>query len=412
MRKPILLILFLAAVYLTACSLATTTTTPTKIPPTATLIITPTATVSYTPSPSPSAETNLCLNKLSTLPSGVALPGRLVFSLTTNLSVLDFEQNSKREVNGHNSGAAVSPDGKWLSYFHLADAELTVESADGQVKARIPANTDWLTLLDGGTPWLDNENLWVSTWPDIEKGQSAPVVIINPFTGKQQKLLSNYPNLERYPGGMMNDPGLHFIYSSVSYNPSLEMVAYPEVTKDGDAYITLLDRQSGKVLAKILDGGLYGYFPLWLPGGSQFVVPAQPSQNGPREWMMVSRDGTVKQLTHFQKLYRKNFEIGSYYSVSPDGNYLAFGLSRNEDTDSNEPKQLMILNLKTLDVTNLCVSYLYPRPVWSPDSQYLIVKTLVDRNPSAIVAINLQDKWIVDLPEDPYADPVGWLKVP
>ncbi len=424
MQKPILLILFLAAIQLTACSFNNATPVPTKyLPatPTITMTILPTSMAISTASPT--AKINQCWKKLPNIPSEVTLPGKLVLLLSSNtqLSILDFQQNTQRQINEVGSNASVSPDGKWLSYFHISQTEelLTIESADGQVKTLIPTGAGWLTLLAGGTPWLDKERLWISTLPP-EKGKSASMVIINPFTGKQQKILSNYPGLERYLVGMASGPGLHFGYSSVSYSPSLQLVAYPEVTKDGYAYITLWDRQSKKALARILDGGLYGYFPLWLPDGNRFVVVASPEQDIskdwtkwlPREWQMVNKDGTVRQLTHFHDIYGDKFEIGPHYSVSPDGNYLAFGLSQNEDTASTEPKQLMILNLKTLDVINTCISYFYPRPVWSPDSQYLAVRTLVGRKPSTTAIINLKNKWVADLPKDVDADPVGWLKFP
>lgn len=419
MRKPSLLILFLTAIQLTACSSSNATLVPTKhLPATPAITMTIPSNLKAISTASPTAEINQCWKKLPDIPSGVTLPGKLVLSVYSysqvsfGMSILDFTQNRQREISHVFENESVSPDGKWLAYFQLGqiDNTLIVESSDGQVKARIPVGEDWLILM-GSPPWLDNERLWISTWPDIKKGESAPVVIINPFTGKQQKILSNYPGLERYLVGQLQSAGLHFGYSSAIYDPSLEMVVYPEFAEDGWD-ITLWDRQSHKALVKIPEIGTYDHSPLWLPDANQFVVPAQPDRNSPREWLMVSRDGTVRQLTHFHDLYGDKFEIGPHYSISPDGNYLAFGLSQNEDTDSSEPKQLMILNLKTLEITIPCISYFYPRPVWSPDSQYLVVKATMDRKPSGIAVLNLKDQWITDLKEDAASDPVGWLKFP
>ncbi len=398
MKKSLFLMLCLV---ITGCS--GVETPPKPISPTAQAIATITA-------PTTNIPVNPCWNKLPNIPNSTTLPGKLVLSSYNRLSILDFEQNTRRELSGKLLDyAAVSPNGEWLAYNYKPDGEkekLVIESADGQAKAQVPVGQGWLMYT--GMPWLDNERLWFSVFPDIDKVSVAPVIIINLLTGNQQEIASNYPGLERSVLSPVNDPGLHFGYSSVIYSPSLQMVVY----QDG-SYMTLWDRQSKKTLAEIRDIGRFGELPpLWLPDGMSVVAPTRPDLDSPREWWLINSNGTTRQLTHFQDLYGNKFEIGNYYSLSPDGNYLAFGLSQNAESDGSESKQLLLLNLTTLDVVNTCALFNYPKPVWSPDGQYLAVTTLIGRKPSANVVINVKDQWIADLQEGVESKPVGWLKSP
>jgi len=414
MRKYISLILIVIA-QLAACSSSNITMSPAKPSPIASFtpetmpqVIEQTPTL--TSIPSKNTMSDQCWSTLSNLSSEVTLPGKLVLSSPEGLSILDFNKQTRREIKELINYAAVSPNAESLSYSYQPQDEkekLIIESNEGKIRAQVPVAQGWLTYY--GMPWLDNERLWFSVFPDIMQGQVAHVVIINPFTGEQQELSSDYPGLERYQFGMANSPGLHFEYSSVVYNPSLQLVIYPQETEDG-WYITLWDRQSQKVLAKLLDGGLYGHPPIWMPDGNQFVVVAKPDWDSPREWEMVSLDGDIRQLTHFKNLYT-SFEIGGYASISPDGNYLAFGLSQNDDSNTTRPKQLVILNLKTLEAINTCVSFSNSTPVWSPDSIYIAVLTHNSSNKlSSAVILNIEHKWVANLSESLKAEPVGWMK--
>ena len=358
---------------------------------------------------------NQCFEILPALPPEITLPGILVLSKPDGLSLLKFNQQTRREIPGLIHGVGTSPDRKWLSYVFIAEdveEKLVIESADGKIQAEVPTQQGWL-IFDKAL-WLDKERLWFPVFPDLKRGQVAPTVVLNPFTGDQQELTSDYPDIEQYQIGFASSPRLHFGYSSVVYHPLLNLVIYPQLAEDG-WYIVLWDRQFEKILVKIPDGGLYGHMPLWLPNGNHFVVVARRDWNSPREWLIVSQDGEIQQLTHFEDLYPQ-FEIGNYASVSRDGHYLAFGLSQNthnNDATSDDPKQLTILDLDTLEVFNTCITSSYPEPVWSPDSEYIAVLTRgPSKRPSSIVILNIKQVWAAKIEEDPKVIPVDWLKSP
>lgn len=419
MRKQKLLLLFIWVVtQLTACASPNSATTPAQAstmtsPTTIQKGITPTTPL--TTIPPTTAQDSACW-KMSSHPfPEITLPEKLViYSYDTGLSVLDFKQHARREISnqdGSISYATTSPNGEWLSYtyFPPEGQKLIIETADGVVEAQTSVKPSW--LMYSGVPWLDNQRLW---FPDLGTEQRIPpTVIINPFTGQQQELLSDYPGLKRSMVGSIYTPGFHFVYTSVIYHPSLQLVIYPETATE-QRNITLWNRQTQKILAKIPITTLYGNPPpMWMPDEKSFLVFAESNAGEPKEWHMVSQDGTVRQLTHLHDLYH-NLEIGFDASISPDGKYLAFELSQGESS-SNEAKQLMILNLKTLEVINPCISVFFgvsaavPRPFWSPDSQYVAVLDSMNKA-TPITILSIEDKWAVNLAEGPMAWPVGWLK--
>ncbi|RPI89355.1 MAG: hypothetical protein EHM40_20955 [Chloroflexi bacterium] len=398
----------LVVISLAACSNAS----PTRVP-FSPVTLSPTLLPTKTPVPTGIEPVkSQCFEVLPALPSEVALPGILVLSKPDGLSLLDFSQQTRREIAGLINAVSVSPNGKWLSYTFIAedvDEKIVIESADGKIQTEIPTRQGW--LIFDKVLWLDNERLWFPVFPEIRKGEIAPTVIINPFTGEQKQLSSAYPGIKRYQFGFATAPGLHFQYSSVVYHPSLNLVIYPEEGESG-WYITLWDKQSGKVLARIPEGGLYGHLPMWFPDGSRFVVVARWNWDRPREWFEVSQDGGLRQLTHFEDSYA-DFDIGQYASLSPNGRYLAFGLSPTEDGGVTSLKELLILNMETLETINTCITLDYPAPVWSSDSQYLAVLTRRSTNkPSGIAVLDIRQGWAAKISEEPKTHPMGWLESP
>lgn len=395
-----------------ACNSAGERSSPANIPlRTATIPPLPTTTPIATSSQtSLTFAENHCFETLPELPAEGSLPGILVLSKPEGLSLLGFSQHTRRDIPGSIQGIGSSPNRKWLSYTLTAgDAsqKIVVESADGVIQAEVPTRQGW--LIPDKMLWLDNERLWFPIFPEIQRGQVAPTLILNPFTGEQKQLPSEYPGIKRNPLGFATSPGLHFEYSSVVYDASLHLAIYPESTDNG-WYITLWDRQSEKALLKIPEGGMYRNLPMWLPDGSRFVVVARRNWDRPREWLEVSQTGELRQLTHFEDSH-PDFEIGQYASLSPDGRYLAFGLSLTKDGAGNPNKELLVLNLETLEILGTCISFDYPAPVWSPDSQYLSVRTRdLTNKASGIVVLDIGQGWAAKISEEPRTNPMGWLE--
>jgi Tol biopolymer transport system component len=397
MKKLIWLLLLLTLV---ACGPATITTptvapSPSSTPvPMATSTSMPTA----TSTPIAGAPIERCAEILPTFPEGSIPSGTLVIHfLGEELSLINLNQQVQRTIPGHVElySPSTSPNGKWLSYTIFTPTDdgynLVIESADGQRQIKIPVEEDWITF--GPIAWLNNERLWL---PVLKRSEGLQTIVLNPFTGEHQLLLPDYPNFISYYNGPGHVP-LYFGNNSVVYDPSLRFVIYPLESDEHDIYAALWDRETNQMVTKIPNPSIYfGPFPIWLPSGDAFVVSAfqERSKSGEwtQEWWMVSRNGKINQLTHFENLYL-HYEFGEAASLSPDGRYLAFGLYIG-DPASNEPKELIILDLQTSEAINTCIP-LYDSdldPIWSPDSQYLAVRY---RDLKSIGVLNIEQGWVV-----------------
>ncbi len=301
---------------------------------------------------------------------------------------------------------STSPNGQWIAYCVLSEDSptgqwLIVESADRQQHYQVPI--DLHLAYFGAYEWLDNQRL---VFPFMQEIATVyPVMIINPFIGKQTELGSDYPGIS---GTVVGPIGrLAFEYSSLVYHPSLNLVIFPEMTPQ--RYIVLWDRQSNSVLAKVEDKGEFLNYPLWSPDAKQFVVAVRKDDgNSIEEWFGVSREGQVEQLTHFGD-YFADAEIG-HANWSPDGQKLAFWLETSSGLCSGT--RLDVLELATRQVTNTCIPgslEFAPPPIWSLNSRYIAVIN-ADASPDQTILVDLERGRAYDITN--YGSPVGWLALP
>ena len=365
-------------------------------------ITTPTVAPSPSSTPAPMATstpiTNVpieqCAEILPDFPERSAPPGILVVHSPGELVLLNFRQQTQRTIPGLFEGVGTSPNGKWLSYIVVTSEhlELIVESADGQKQAQLPFNSQ--AMIFDSIPWLDNERIWYPIWAGVDSSMdeytmyNPPTVVLNPFTGERQVLLPDYPDFApNIMYGFNKAIRLYFGSANVAYDPSLRYVVYAKFIND-EYYLVLWDREFKQELAEIPDTGFFQRLPIWLPDGIAFLaVVTYPDGNNLDEWFMVSRDGEVRQLTHF------GGGIGLNASLSPDGHYLAFGGFQH---DPFTRMDLIILNLQTLKAVNTCIKFDYPSPIWSPDNQYLAVQSWdAEKKQSFVAVVNPNQGWAV-----------------
>jgi len=414
---------------LSSCSTAETSTknpigtTETMENPTSALTITPTSVpIKVTPTLMPSPPENILnfqqFDITSEIPSDLRPDGALVI-WSEPLQLLHFEPDIHMEtiigIDPDVGCFSTSPDGKWLSYCPQSSDSptgqwLIVASADGQVQKKVPM--DIHLIYFGVYQWLDNQRL---TFPLIqaEHQPAYPTVVINPFTGEQVKLSSDYPGLQLSPSGTATR--MAFNFSDVVYDPSLEHVIFPSWGGERN-YIVLWDRQSNSEVARIENHSqVFGHYPLWLPDATQFAVPVVNTIRGDHlieEWYSMSREGQVEQLTHFGD-YFSDSEISPASNWSPDGRKLAFWIKVSPSLCPG--LNLAILDLDTKQVTSTCIlgnSDYAPPPIWSLDSRYIVVVNVRTESRQTIVVDIEGDRAfdITDIIEGSL--PIGWLVSP
>jgi len=351
--------------------------------------------------------TNRCLEVAKGLPQASRAQGMIVLA-EQHPSVLDITTGNKLALTDGKWQLSTSPNGEWLaSQFgdNQNEVWLAVENVGGSHQTPIPWNDDWFLL--GG--WLDNEHIWISHLTE------PLVTVVNPFSGEQQTLVSDFPGIET-----IADAGEHYVLgaSSVLYNPSLNLAVYPRLESDGYVYIVLWDRQAGRVLAKVKDTSKsFSYRALWsLDQKEVYVTVADQWDSSKPEQLIynfysLAQDGQVKQLTNFGNSFTYNW-IGSA-SLSPNGRKIAFWLDL--DRSAQENQQLATLDLDNLQVTNYCVTGSYvndaPAPIWSLDSRYLAVYNSYEPNVERVILVDIKEGWAAEVAEIvPHGWPAGWLR--
>ncbi len=300
----------------------------------------------------------------------------------------------------------VSQDGQWLAYLS-GNRQLTVESADRQLK-----NTIWLEYYLSFGGWINAHQLEFNYEKDI--GGVIPVVMVDPFSGKHLHMPSDYPGIA---GSYCGPRGtMQFQSASMVFDPSLELVVYPEMSNP--AYIVLWDIQAQKALAKIEEDICFGNYPEWSPDGNRFVVASlnKKSLQAHRlveEWVSVTREGEVEWLTHFADFFEEVEIDGADWS--PDNRHVAFWLETRPDLCPNPSQvgeRLAVLDIETYKATIYCfsgemVNYYSLIANWSLDGRYASIQGYKDELGYTFL-INFEQGWVSQIAEG--LIPVGWIR--
>lgn len=348
------------------------------------------------------------LQIISQLPDD-AIPSDDLFFFGDPPFILHFTPSTQQELLSNNDYLSPSPDGKWIAFSPLVKSSadrrwLIVTFFDGkqQKKIAIDPNLIWF----GSYEWLNNNHLIL---PKMSKNQPRPypMVVIDPFSGEQTEISSDYSELHLFYSG---SAPMVFNYSDVVYDPSLNFVVFQHW--EGTNYYEVWNRQKNVLLAKVEDPGLLGLYPLWSPNGERVAIVVQSKSGNQKDhytddWISVSREGQAKWITHFSD-YFTLARIGSA-NWSPDGQKLVFWVETiPSECSSHSGQQLAVLDLPAKQVTNYCIAGSEhgdaAPPVWSLDNEYIAVK-----NSEGLYLVNLDQGWASHIPGINHGTPGGWL---
>ena len=199
--------------------------------------------------------------------------------------------------------------------------------------------------------------------------------------------------------------------SSTIYDPSLRYLVYlakgdTEGDLIGNQKLILWDLKNDRAITEVDDFGYTLARPLWKSDGSGVVYVKSVAGFNPPEkkddFFLLSVDGTIKQFTELSDY----FSYARIYSSSwsPDENLIAFELVTNQ----NAERKLLILNMSTLDIIDLCLS---PQPftpmIWSPDSRYLAYSEELINDSSQTVLVDFVDRTAFVVAGEVL--PAGWV---
>lgn len=408
----LLLVLLLAGCTPARPSVPTETATPTGAP---TLTPAPTSTPTLEPTATPEAIKMQHLTLLDSLPADLDFREGIVFpSFMKPAYISDLRKGILRTLVANDTiYVSTSPDGKWLAYALLSASDqrqlsfLVIESADGKQQKKLSWDKKW----HGSIPiWLDNEHIMLNVVfkPGHVPPEIPSTVVINPFTGESRYIVSNYPDITPVEGP---PPRFAFANSTEIYNPELTRVLYVKKRAIGEDLrsVVLWDMQTASAIVT-LPGFVLRESAFWSPTEAKFLLPLSKFSGVGKdsvwmgEWFSLDKDGNIQQLTHFADTYTWARIFSDPSSLSPDGEALAFWLA----TSLREQGDLMVLNLKTREVTKYCFNVPALRPwyrlAWSLDSHFLMMtadnpEKKDNDNAAAYLSylINLQQNWIVQI---------------
>jgi hypothetical protein len=271
----------------------------------------------------------------------------------------------------------ISPDRKMYAQLEVIDQEnkpiknaVWVFDARTYLVTKLTFNRTDLVWLH----WLDNERLII----DTEK--YGTLLLVNPFTGEQQTLADELPDLYPYELNKKNFP-----WHPVVYSPDLEWVAYYSEYGDSDGYFlgyVLYDLNSKNILWKKESANTL----ILSPDGEIFTLATAGTIDN-NQLYLFNRSEQLKTVLDKSLPH----EPGGQFSWSPDSRYIAFW----------NAESLMIYDRQMDWVFDTCISSnlgVYPR--WSPDSKQLIV--YVSGYSTETMLVDWQEKLAYKIKEIPH----------
>lgn len=410
---------------LTAQPSVTLSTEGDAVPPTSSAsTATPASMRTTTPTAPPEAGLTIrCLDVAADFPSDQGYSGVIVLRDLSTEQLLALEAAQPPATLGAQGSdrlfdPTVSPQGRFLAYRHvkydtqgdIVARDLEIVDADGTVRASLPWQKDW-----AGFHWLDEERLMIliASTNLLERESSLSYLVVFPFTGQQEPITATPPDVyDIDPVPYWNGWGPQV------YEPTLTRVAYLQVVEGIEWAYALWDRQSAQTLVSFRTFDPERQ-PVWSPGATQFVLAGNPIEN--RAWLKFElyafdRAGGMRKLTDLTAHYPNTY-IQSY-SWSPDERYIAFWLNTSPQPDQDQhfgQQSLAVLDTRTLQVTNYCLpgdfstsrAVLVSAPIWSPDSQQLLIEHRYSEQASRVLLVDLVRNFAAQIADN--AEPVGWM---
>lgn len=301
---------------------------------------------------------------------------------------------------------AVSPDGKWLAY--LQDGTVQVADATGDVLVGITVDPTWESIDKG---WLNNQQILICSTRQPDALLESTIVL-NAFTGEFVTLTSdlpNYPNIDAV--GSFVPLGIDF-----RPDPSIRFVAYPDLELTS---YRVVDLQTKTTQFSVPTYNSFAHPIIWSHRGQDLAVvqaisrSAEPSGKfgPPEELVTFDISGQQRLITDFARRLDDYWLQG--YAWSPNDRFLAIwvAIASPLSQDAAQSVRLFVLDTAAKSMIEYCMTDDQRDGrnaiVWSPDSQYVVVRSLTADNQQRPVILNLATGELKILAETDMPD--GWM---
>jgi hypothetical protein len=322
-----------------------------------------------------------------------------------DLYLLDLRTLSTTRLGYAELPVAVSPDRSQLAFIE-AGKGLILADGNGNRRDKVPAPSDW----NGVIAWLEDDSVLVEKMPYFGGHIDPPAsVIALDLNDGSSHPLPDAAGLRAAWGGASDLPWGEYSMVGAVFDPTLASVAHIGQAPPDESGGLILSRVADNSEIAQLVGGIYSFGggPRWSPSGDHFFVsapvrrvtitgydlavpvnsdPTVPSLGG-NEIFAVARDGSIARLTYLTSFLTAGEDA---ISLSPDSATLAFWLIKDYRLAEHPPQVLALLDIRSGDVTNLCMSpgeWPASEIYWSPDGGHLAFTVLDEhtRLPKVVV---------------------------
>ena len=313
---------------------------------------------------------------------------------------------------------AVSPDRTRIVYAVVERGSKTwidrliIAGPDGHTQTELLGKSHWFGIAG----WLDNNRLVLRTIGNkLENGDHEyGLEVLDIANNNRETPLAEPSDIYRVPPV----PSWGRYGLSVPA-PALDQLVYLAASDDQLSWAySLWDIRSNTSLFSMVTFD-NDRIPIWSPSGEEFALAASEISTANlygSELFVVDKMGAI---IHQTQLGSEHAEVLiQRYSWSHDGTKIAFWLNVDFGVTLDEfgEQQLAVYDLDTEQVNVYCTSgdqatsqwILVPAPIWSPDSNSLLImnRSADDRRTSRVV--ELASETVFEVQSD--GVPVGWMK--
>jgi hypothetical protein len=199
--------------------------------------------------------------------------------------------------------------------------------------------------------------------------------------------------------------------SLTQYSPNFRYIIYPQINVDNSS-ISLLNTENKQVTTItewFVAHNRFGPFPIWRPDSKAVTAVLthreQPSQV--KNYFNIMPDGQVLQLTHLENVVDGEYDLFHTPLWSPNSQYLVIPILLR----SQNSKTVLIFDTQTKETVDTCVIWnqpIYLPLAWSPNGRYLAIQADYGNK---IIIIDMENETNYEMTVDDLSNVelLGWV---
>lgn len=302
----------------------------------------------------------ICKNEEGLAKNLENIEGSLVLSTQAGVITFDVSSFKQKPLDVSGNFTKISLTGDAIAdYKPDSGSDMELITQFQKLRFSSPPASSLYGFLDDGSLLFTAD----SNFP--QEHEAAMFYIVSP-TGETNSRSIDLPEYE-----YNDDIGL------TQYSPNLKYIVYPQINLDNSS-IALLNterKQLTTVTEWFVAHNRFGPFPIWKPDGTAVTaVLTHREQPSPvQNYFNILTNGQVLQLTHLENVVDGEYDLFHTPMWSPNSQYLVMPILLREQNS----KTVMIFDTQTEETVDTCVTWnqpIYLPLAWSPNGRYLAIQ--------------------------------------